>query len=171
MKAWFTQSPLNNWCWDISVTRTLWSIYLEAGNSNELILCNRGNSGSSFPVVVLMRASFIIALDGFLTALKETFKVLDILQIDWPSCLKVRMNCHLSLLIWAVLAIIWTIWIIWTLLHIGLTSLYLPYHVTTQLIGSNTFDLFNTFWLLHDYMIVYMIVFSYFGCLHYYSTI
>jgi hypothetical protein len=33
--------------------------------TNELILCNRGNSGSSFPVAVLMRASFIIALDGF----------------------------------------------------------------------------------------------------------
>ena len=31
----------------------------------ELILCSRGNSGSSFSVAVLMRASFIIALDGF----------------------------------------------------------------------------------------------------------
>ena len=31
-----------------------------------------------------------------------------IFQIDWPSCLKVMMDCHLSLLIWAVLAIIWT---------------------------------------------------------------
>ena len=30
-----------------------------------LILCNRGISRSSFPVVVLMRASFIIVLDGF----------------------------------------------------------------------------------------------------------
>ena len=30
-----------------------------------LHLCSRGNSESSFPVVVLMRASFIIALDGF----------------------------------------------------------------------------------------------------------
>ena len=37
----------------------------EAGNSNELILCSRVNSGSSFPVAVLMRASFIIVLDGF----------------------------------------------------------------------------------------------------------
>ena len=36
-----------------------------SGNSNDLILCSRGNSGSLFPVVVLMRASFIIALDGF----------------------------------------------------------------------------------------------------------
>ena len=31
----------------------------------ELKLCSRGDFGSSFPVVVLMRASFIIALDGF----------------------------------------------------------------------------------------------------------
>ena len=37
----------------------------EAGNSNELILCIRGHSVFSFPVVVLMRARFIIALDGF----------------------------------------------------------------------------------------------------------
>ena len=60
----------------------IWAAISEAGNSNELILCSRGNSGSSFPVLVLMRASFIIALDGFATALEETFKVLDIFQID-----------------------------------------------------------------------------------------
>ena len=33
--------------------------------TNELILCSRGNSVSSFPVAVLMRASFIVVLDGF----------------------------------------------------------------------------------------------------------
>ena len=33
--------------------------------SNELILCRRANSGSSFPVVVLMRASFFIVLSKF----------------------------------------------------------------------------------------------------------
>ena len=43
----------------------IWATISEAGNPNELVLCNRGNSGSSVPVVVLMRASFIIALDGF----------------------------------------------------------------------------------------------------------
>ena len=30
-----------------------------------IVLCSRGNCGSSFPVAVLIRASFIIALDGF----------------------------------------------------------------------------------------------------------
>jgi hypothetical protein len=39
----------------------------------------------------------------FATALEETFKVLEIFHIDWPSCLKVMMDCHLSLLICAVL--------------------------------------------------------------------
>ena len=34
-------------------------------NFNELIFCSRGNYGSSFPVAVLMRASFIIAPGGF----------------------------------------------------------------------------------------------------------
>jgi hypothetical protein len=28
MKAWFMESPLKSWCWDVSVTWTLWSIYL-----------------------------------------------------------------------------------------------------------------------------------------------
>jgi hypothetical protein len=41
-----------------------WAAISEAGNSNELNLCSRGDSGSSF--LVLVRASFIIALDGFL---------------------------------------------------------------------------------------------------------
>ena len=39
-------------------------------------------TGSSFPVVVRMRDSFIIALEGFATALEETFKVLEIFRID-----------------------------------------------------------------------------------------
>ena len=43
----------------------IWAAISEAGNSNERFLCSRGNSGSSFPVAFLMRASFIIALDGF----------------------------------------------------------------------------------------------------------
>ena len=43
----------------------IWAAISEAGNSNELILCSRANSGSSFPVAVLVRDSFIIALDGF----------------------------------------------------------------------------------------------------------
>ena len=54
----------------------IWAAISETGSSNELILCSRGNSGSSFPVAVFMRVSFIIALDGFATALEETFKVL-----------------------------------------------------------------------------------------------
>jgi hypothetical protein len=43
----------------------IWAAISEAGNSNELILCSRGNSGSSLSVAVFMRAGFIIALDGF----------------------------------------------------------------------------------------------------------
>jgi hypothetical protein len=43
----------------------IWAAISESGNSNELILCSRGNSGSSFPVAVLMRASFITVHDGF----------------------------------------------------------------------------------------------------------
>ena len=43
----------------------IWAAISVDGNSNEFILCSRGNSGSSFPVAVLMRDSFIIALDGF----------------------------------------------------------------------------------------------------------
>ena len=42
-----------------------WAAISKAGTSNERILCSRANSGSSFPVAVLKRDSFIIALDGF----------------------------------------------------------------------------------------------------------
>ena len=41
----------------------IWAAFSEAGNTNELVLCSRGNSGSSIPVAVLTRASFIIVLD------------------------------------------------------------------------------------------------------------
>ena len=54
-----------------------WAAISEAGNSNEPILCSGGNSGSSIPVAVLMRASFIIALDGFCDSyLKKLLKFL-----------------------------------------------------------------------------------------------
>ena len=43
----------------------IWAAIFETGNYNEFILCSRGISGSSIAVVVLMRDSFIIALDGF----------------------------------------------------------------------------------------------------------
>ena len=52
-------------CYLNSVKHVFGTAISEAGNSNELILRSRGNSGSSFPVTVLMRARFIIALDGF----------------------------------------------------------------------------------------------------------
>ena len=51
----------------------IWAAISEAGTSNELILCSRDNSGSSFPVEVLVRASFIIVLDGFVTALEKHY--------------------------------------------------------------------------------------------------
>ena len=43
----------------------IWAAIFEAGTSNELILCSIGNSGAFIPVVVLKRASFIMALDSF----------------------------------------------------------------------------------------------------------
>ena len=52
-------------CYMNSVKCFSWAAISEAGNSNELILCSRGHSGSSFPVAVLMRDSFIITLNGF----------------------------------------------------------------------------------------------------------
>ena len=60
----------------------IWAAISEAGNSNELILCSRGNSGSSFPVAVLMGDSFIIALDGFLRLHLKTLSVLEMFYID-----------------------------------------------------------------------------------------
>ena len=51
----------------------IWAAIYEAGNSNELILCCRGNSGSSFPAI-LMRTSFITVLDGFYDCTWRNFK-------------------------------------------------------------------------------------------------
>jgi hypothetical protein len=61
-------------------------------------------------VAVLMRASFIKALDCFCDCTWRNFQTfkLEMFRIDWPSCLTVMMDCHFSLLIWAVLVIIWT---------------------------------------------------------------
>ena len=43
----------------------IWAAISEAGKSNELILCSRGNSRSSFPMAVLLKASYIVALYVF----------------------------------------------------------------------------------------------------------
>ena len=43
----------------------IWAAIWGAVNSNELLLCSKGNSRFSFPVAVLTRASFIIELDDF----------------------------------------------------------------------------------------------------------
>ena len=83
----------------------IWAAISEAGNSNGLILCSRGNSGSSFPVAGPHENQFHRRAWWFLRLhLKKPSKF----RIDWPSCLKVMMDCNFSLLIWAVLAIIWT---------------------------------------------------------------
>ena len=68
----------------------------------------------------------------FVTALEDTFKVLEIFQIDWPSCLKVMMDW-----IWVVLAIIWICTVVLVVL-IWLFTVYQPYLCTTQLMVPNT---------------------------------
>ena len=96
MKAWFTQSPLNSWCWrgcylnsvthlfglqsevqliEILQQRKLW-VFLYCGCPHE----------SQFH-----HSTWMV----FATALEETFKGLEMFRIYWPSCLK-------------VIAIIWT---------------------------------------------------------------
>ena len=56
----------------------IWAAISEAGNSNELILCSRGSSGSSFSEAVQFHHSSMV----FATALEETFKVLELFRID-----------------------------------------------------------------------------------------
>ena len=52
----------------------IWASISDPGNCNELIVCSRGISGSSFPVAVLMRTSVIIALDGFVEGTWRNFQ-------------------------------------------------------------------------------------------------
>ena len=108
----------------------IWAAISEAGNSNELILCSRSNSGSSFLMSVLMRASFIIVLA---TAFERTFTFLDIFCIDWPSSLKVMKDCHFSAYLSCSCCNTDIVFY-----QIRLSSVYHPYLVKTQLIDSNT---------------------------------
>jgi hypothetical protein len=69
-------------------------------------------------VAVLMRASFIIALDGFwLTFMSSSNDGLSFI-LAYLSCSRHNMDL--------------------VFYQIGLSSIYHPYLVTTQLIGSNT---------------------------------
>ena len=118
IRPWWPDSCSLLWVVDVEMCLLLelceafiWAAISEAGNSNELVLCSRSKSGFSFPLAFLMRTRFIKALDGFCDCTWRNFQVLEIFHIfhiDWPSCLKVMMVCHFSLLILAALAIIWT---------------------------------------------------------------
>ena len=92
IRPWTPDSHSLLWTVDVEMCLLLelceafiWTAIWRAVNSNELLLCSRGNSGSSFPAAVLMRASFIIALDGFYDCTGSNFQSF---RIDWPSCLK-----------------------------------------------------------------------------------
>ena len=132
MKAWFTQSPLNIWCWDVSYLNSeafIWAAIWGAVNSHELILCSRVNSWVFLSCGGPHESHFHHSAWWFL---QMHLKKLEMFRINWPSCLKVMMDYHFPLLIWAVLAIIWT----WSLFKYGYL-LYTSHLVTTQLIGSN----------------------------------
>ena len=110
----------------------IWAAISEAGNSNERILCSRGNSGSSFPVAVLMRASSIITLDGFCDCTRSNLsKFLKCTTLtDLHVC-----NDRLSFLFAYLSCSCHNMDLVFY--QIGLSSVYHPYLVTTQLIGSN----------------------------------
>ena len=106
----------------------IWAALSEAGTVTQINLSSAAEV--TLGLTFLWRSSWETVswyrLMVFATALEETFKVFEIFRIDWPLCLKVMPDCRFSLLIWAVLAIIWA----WSYVNH-------PYLVTTQLIGSN----------------------------------
>ena len=88
IRSWRPDSRSLLWTVDVEMCLLLelceafiWAAISEAGNSNELILCSNGNSGSSIPVVVPMRASFIIVLDGFCDCTWRNFPELTDLHV------------------------------------------------------------------------------------------
>ena len=105
----------------------IWAAIYETGTSNELILCSRGNSGSSFPVAVLMRASFIIVLDGFCNCPWGNFKSSWNVP-DWLTFMSYS-NDGLSFL-FAYLSCSWH--------HLDIVFYQIGLSYTTQLIGLNT---------------------------------
>ena len=84
--------PWKAWYWTVDIEMCLLPEFCEAfiwvaiwGATyplNELILCSRGNSGSSIPVAVLVRASFIIAFHGYCECTWRNFQVLEMCLID-----------------------------------------------------------------------------------------
>ena len=110
---------VSSWCWDVSYLNSVKHLF----GQQILRLVTVMNSGYSFLVAVLMRASFIMALKGFCDCTLRNFQSAWNIPIDWPSCLKVIIGCHFSLLIWAVLTIIWT----WSFTKLG----YLQYTTPT----------------------------------------
>jgi hypothetical protein len=117
------QSPLNSWCWDVSVTWTLWSIYLGWGNSGSFVSCG-GPHESQFHHST-WRFSWL--------NLEKRSKFLTFYGLtDWPSCLKVMMDCHLF---FAYLSC--SCHNMDLVFYRGLSSVYHPCLVTTQLIGSS----------------------------------
>ena len=113
MKAWFTQSSLNSWCWDVCYLKSEKHLFgLQCLRLVTLINLSSAADLCKSPLGLpfLWRSSWepvsSLCLMGFATALEETFKVLDIVHPDWHSHLKAMMNFNLSLLISAVLTII-----------------------------------------------------------------
>ena len=140
IRPWMPDSHSLLWTVDVEMRLLLelseafiWTEISEAGNSNELNLCSRGNSESSIPVAVLMRASFITALDGFCDCTWRNF------QSSWnvPDYFKtwLSVNDGLSFLFAYLSCSCHNMDLVFY--QIGLSFVYSPYRVTTQLIGSN----------------------------------
>jgi hypothetical protein len=91
MKTWFIQSHLNS-CLLLELCETFIWAAMVVGNCNELILCIRGKYGSSFPVLVLMTASFIIALDGLCDCTWRNFQSFWTF-LDWMTFPFAYLSC------------------------------------------------------------------------------
>ena len=126
-RKWLTVqiTPISSWQEDQTLfwerTAVFWEQKKDISQFQDLSLERRKRSWSvtsSFPVAVLARDSFIIAFDGFATALQETSWHF----LDWLTFIHLSCSCHNMDLVFY---------------QIGLFSVYHPYLVTTQLIGSN----------------------------------
>ena len=110
----------DSWAWDESVTWTPWSIYL--GCNLRLVTLMNFSTGAE--VTLGLHFLWRSLWEPVSSQRLMVFKVLEIIHIDWPSCFKVMMDCHFCLNM--------------VFYQIVLSSVYHPYLIITQLIGSNS---------------------------------
>ena len=147
----------------------VWSAIWGVVSSNELILCSRGNSGSSFPAAGLMRANFIIVfyqigLSSVFNAYLATTRLIGSNALKWKEIPQINF-LQGTPVNWNAFQLTTSCWLRECQECAKLSS---RQSVATlkNIKYKIYFDWFNTFLVTTWFHMCYFIAW----CLHYYST-